>query len=1239
MLPTVGQALRSWKHAKAVALLSIAALAIGIGSTTAIYTVISGVLLSPLPYEHGDRFVAIFGGDVKNPTGISGNIYPDLQKYRDRSQSFDGFGWFRPDSYNLTAPGQPQHLVGAAATPDLARLLGVTPLAGEWFRQEGQAVISAALWQRLGGNRSILGTGLTLNGRSYTVTGVMPAWFRLPITGVESEELHNDVWVYLDPGGRGQNPSEGMFFCYARRKPGVSLEAATADAERVAVQIARESPGDHPGYTARVRDLRETAIGLIRPTLLLLLAASAFLLLITCANTAGLLLSRSVARARETAIRVALGAAPRQLASQYLVEGLLVSLAGGALGVLVSQAMVRVILAFGGDRIPRADQIRVDWKVLLFVLAVAALTALLSSLAPLWQASRISPREVLSEEVRSSAGKRSRSLSQWLVVAEIALAFALLTVGALLIMHLRNLSNTNAGFSPDQLLSFRLTLSTEMMEKGRVAYEHRMLDELQHVPGVTAVAYSNQVPLAGCCMSSAIYPEDRPANLNAGQRISLMIVTPDYLKVLRIPLRAGRFLNDHDNSEELLNVVINQAAANSYWPGRNALGALGRFAGPAGSRFQVVGIIGDVRNDGLDKPTVPEIYMSGDIVPTTPISFIVRSGLPAASLYNQLRQAVQRVDPSQPIHDLVTLPEVKRQSLTLQRAASAMTGFFAGAALLLAALGVYGLVAYSVRQRRVEIGTRIALGAARRQVLFMIVGGGLRMAGLGIVLGGLAVAGASWFLIRTFGIKDAGMLPFILSTLVVASVVALSSFFPALRATLLSPMVAIRNEQPSMWQSARQQFQRAVERMSADAEAAPLAVAALLTEVGESVRGAENYSQAREQALMRVCGSVGAEWALLLEKLTPAEFKRTAGTAGAPQQMELPAAGFLANRLGYYSGALPITAGDFTTWLRWAGEQRPHHVDELKRLQQSGAALVVALHSTSGILGLLLLGPPKQGDAYSADQRQVLRHSAQVIALLVENARLTERMVDQEKVRRDLALAAEVQRRLLPDKPPADGVVSLAAMSLPARTVGGDYYDFFDLGDGRIGIALADIAGKGIAAALLMSVVQASLRMILADGGITLPQLAAKMNRFLHRSTGPQSYATFFYCELDPVSSRLRYVNAGHNPPYLLRANGEIEELSAGGTVIGLLAQARYEEGSVDLHRGDILIAFTDGVPEALNPQEEEFGEDRIKELLRLWSGGSAAAASENLATTMRDWIQDAAQYDDLTFIILKVNS
>ncbi|MCI0388752.1 MAG: ADOP family duplicated permease [Acidobacteria bacterium] len=1256
MLSILSQAWQSWKSAKAVAVLAAIALAVGIGSTTAIYTVVNAVLLKPLPYARGDRFVALYAAKFSEPRRRGSNGFRDLYEYQQRVQSFDVFGWFKQETFNLTSPGQPQHINGAVVTPSLAHNLGVNPMIGRWFPDEASAVISNALWKRLGASPDFIGQAITLNDRKYTVTGVMPAWFRFPLPGPGVADVQNDVWISLDPQGKRQHSGMDAYFCYARLKPGITFSQAEADVKRVAAEIAKLDPASHPSYTARLDDLRESVIIGIRPTLLLLFAAAGLLLLITCANVAGLLLARAVARARETAIRVALGAAQRQLALQYFSEGLLVSLAGAAAGVLLSIALVRIVVSIAAEFIPRVDEVAIDWTALLFALGVAFLAAALSSLAPLWQAVRTLPNEVLNDGVRASAGARSRKLSQSLVIAEIALAFTLLAVGAVLIAHLGKLTRIWPGFDPDHLLTFQLTVPETISSNSvlRVQHQKRLTDALEAIPGVSSAAFVNQLPLS-CCLGGPIYPEGRPVNLDVGQRNSFLILSPGYFRTMRIPLKSGRFLTEHDTSDDPLFVVINQAAATKYWPNQDPIGASGRIGHPSGSRFQVVGISGDVRNESLGNPTVPEIALLSLIIPVNPMRFVVRSSLPAEKLIPEVRRAVQSIDPTQPIHDVMTMDDIVQISVALERVGSFMTIFFALAALLMATLGIYGVVSYSVRQRTVEIGTRLALGAVRRDILSLVIGGGLKMAGYAVAIGTVAVIASAWLLFRVFEIHDVGLLPFVFSAAIVLGVAIVASFFPAWRATLLSPMVAIRNEPGSMWQSARQSIRRAVKGISHAVSRAGdtpiLSAGTLLTEFVEAARRAASSTEAIQIALATLCSKIGAESGILLENVSGQEYRCAAAIhERESSDYSLPAHGFLLNRLKFHALPLPLTSGDFDTWLRWAKEYKPKYLAEIQTLQAIDARIAVSLRTKSEILGVLLLGPPVGREEYSSAEKQVLRNCAEQFALMIENARLTDRVVEQEKLRRDLALAAEVQRRLLPEQPPEAGVAALAAVSLPARSIGGDYYDFLDVGDHRIGIALADIAGKGIAAALIMSVVQASLRIISAEGDISLPQLAAKMNRFLHRSTKSNSYATFFYAEIDERNRQLRYVNAGHNPPYLLRPNdaqstgstansiSEIQELSAGGTVLGLFPQMSYQEATVDLKSGDVLIIFTDGVTEALNPKEEEFGEERLKESLRQLAHLPVHEISSRISEELRSWIKDAAQHDDLTFIVMKVN-
>jgi sigma-B regulation protein RsbU (phosphoserine phosphatase) len=353
--------------------------------------------------------------------------------------------------------------------------------------------------------------------------------------------------------------------------------------------------------------------------------------------------------------------------------------------------------------------------------------------------------------------------------------------------------------------------------------------------------------------------------------------------------------------------------------------------------------------------------------------------------------------------------------------------------------------------------------------------------------------------------------------------------------------------------------------------------------------------------------------------------------------------GFLITRLRAYPLPLPFAPNELAALAEWAAAHRPERLDEIRALAGAGISLAVPLRTRTETLGVLLLGPPVGRDRFSVAEKEVLRACADQFALMIENAGLTARVVEQEKLRRDLALAVEVQKRLLPAQPPSDPFVDLAADSIPARSIGGDYYDFIQMGEHRVGLALADVSGKGIAAALIMSVVQASLRIVTSDSDVSAPQLAAKLNQFLYRSTPASKYATFFYAHVDSGHRRLRYVNAGHNPPYLFRHSSAaattplVEELSTGGTVVGMFPEAEYDEGLVDLRCGDVLVAFTDGVPEAHNPAGEEFGEARLKEVVGAALSLPAADITARITTALRSWIQDAEQYDDMTLVVMKV--
>ncbi len=1266
MLSFILHGLRSWKSAKGVAVLAICALALGIGSATAIYSVIQAVLLNPLGYAQQDRFLSVWSGFSFRPTWHSAFSYLIATDFAARNRTLDSFGCLGTASFNLTYNNQTTHVRGAVVMPALVNSLGVQPVLGRWFNDRPGhndgffvAVLSHALWNRLGADPAIAGKSLSMNGRPYNILGVAPPWFRLPI-----DDSHNDVWVPLNPSEpnrkeRGYND----LACIAKMKPGVTREQVTSDLSRVTRELAHEYPKEFLADRIIANSTLEDAVLGVRATLLLLLGAAAALLLIACSNVAGLLLARSVTRARETAVRVALGAARGQLALQYFAEGLLVSVAGAAFGAVLSFAIIRAVLTIAAEDIPRAEDITIDWRVLAFALALAVICGILFSLAPLWQAQRTPPNEVLSDGTRASAGARSRGLLRLFVVSEIALAFGLLSVGALLVSHLGALRKVNPGFDPNHLLTMRVYAPSTKYptDESKAAYETRLMQAIERLPGVESAGFTNLMPMDGWGNNTFLSVDGRPpVPLSQSEPIEYRTITPGYFRAMGIPLIEGRVPGAEGGKPDgsgVLPLVINQKASKFFWPSGHALGAYVHLHDEGNQRLRIVGIVGDARNAGLGWEVRPELYISYVHSPPNVMTWAVRSHLDTASLAQELRAGVSGVDAGQAVYRVTPMQEMIENSLTQERLESFMVSFFAVAALLLAMLGIYGVVSYSVRQRTTEIGTRMAIGATTGNLMRLVIGDGLKMAGIGVGAGLVVVLALAHFLSESdlhLHIDD--VRPFLFSTGMVILLTSLACFFPAWRATLVSPMIAIRNEPGVMWQRTRWGILRVAEQFSglltrADVQAAS-SESDLLAEIADVSRRAGSFSDAIRAALECLRQRIGAESLALFVQREQGQPYRCHGVVpdSCVDTWTLPAGALIVSRLRSFAGPLPFERGELDATATWAAENAPAHLPEVALLREMGAAIAIRVAVKKEISGILFAGKPVGRAVYNSLEKRLLRGVCAQFAMMIENSRLTDRIVEQERLRRELLLAGEVQKRLFPERSPETANLQLAGVCIPARGVGGDYYDFIDLGNRNLGIALADVAGKGIAAALVMSVVQASLRSLAGNDGVSLAELASKMNRLLYRSTGTNSYATFFYGEVDEEHRELRYVNAGHNPPYLLRnghlhtpvpfvaSTAPIEELTTGGTIIGMFAQSSYEEGLVHLHPGDLLIAFTDGVPEALDPKEEEFGEDRLKEILRAVSHLPVNDMAARIVGELKKWISDAAQYDDMTFILMKVN-
>ena len=571
MLGLLAQALRSWKTALPVALLAAGGLAIGIGSATGVFSVVEAVLLKPLPYADAERYLAVFAEWRRQPGAWTVFSYADYRDYAARNRTLVTFGCYQGNAFNVTFRRQAMHVPGVQISPSLLPMLGIKPMQGQWFGENDQdvALLSERLWRRMGSDPAIIGNAITINGVPYTVFGVMPAWFRFPAGSSESE-----LWVPLKPD-HDQLKYRAYHYLYAVAlpKPGVTESQARADLQRILDQIRREQPADSgEPEVITTTPLLPQMVRYIRPRLLLLLAAAFALLLISCANVASILLARSVARGRETAIRVALGATMWQLALRYFFEGLVLAVAGATVGTALAYWLVHAILALAGDSIPRADQVSPDIRVLAFALLIAVIASVLFSLAPLWQASQTQPNEVLNDGVRSSASSANRRLLRTFVVTEMTLAFALLATGGVLWERFNSLERIHPGFDPDHLLLANVTLSRDKFPGNlQRVYMTKLLETIQHLPGVEAAGFASLLPFVGSGNNTALQAEAHPQKPWSGVNgfVEQRFVSPSYFQTLRIPLLAGRYLNESDQDGAVIALVINEALAREEWPHEN----------------------------------------------------------------------------------------------------------------------------------------------------------------------------------------------------------------------------------------------------------------------------------------------------------------------------------------------------------------------------------------------------------------------------------------------------------------------------------------------------------------------------------------------------------------------------------------------------------------------------------------------------------------------------------------------
>jgi putative ABC transport system permease protein len=792
-----------WKRPGFTAV-AVITLALGIGANTAIFSVVNAVLLRPLQFRDPDRLVMIwedatFAGFPRNTPAPANYV-----DWKTQTQSFEDVAASAESTFNLTADGDPERVAAYKVTANFFPLFGVAPALGRNFATEEDrpgaqrvAVLSHALWQtRYGGDRQIINREIQLNGEKYTVIGVMPQGFQffesdvrlwVPLA-LDSEELANRGGHYLK--------------VVARLKPGVTLDQAQADLSAVMARVAKDNPEEtfDGKLSAFAMPLREQLAGDVRGSLVMLLVAVAFVLLIACANVAGLLLARAVGRRREIALRIALGASRVRVVRQLLTESLLLAAAAGVIGSVLAYWSFAFLQQLIPEQMALFTTLTLDTRILAFTLLISMLTGMIFGLVPALQSAKVDLNEALKQSTRVTATSKLRSA---LIVFEVAASVVLLVGAGLLVQTLFQLFNQYSVLQPEKVLTMRTVLpQTKYKEPAqRHAFYQQVLDRVEHLPGVVSAGYSTSVPLLWKGGTSGFLPEGLKSPIpGMAYDANHREVSADYLKTMNIPLREGRYFDTSDNETSMPVVIINETMARQYWPGEKALGRRINIGDPSdGQWMQIVGIVGDVRQMGLDEPVKAEMYMPYQQVTDWPFfsprDLAIRASGDTANLVSSVRKIIREVDPDQPVSNVATMSEVLGVEAAQRRMGMIMLAAFAGLALLLASLGIYGVLAYFVTQHTNEIGVRIALGANRRNILALVLKKGMGLTLLGIAIG-MAAAFALTRLMSSllFGVKAFDPLTFVAVPLLLAMVALLACWIPARRATKVDPMIALRYE-------------------------------------------------------------------------------------------------------------------------------------------------------------------------------------------------------------------------------------------------------------------------------------------------------------------------------------------------------------------------------------------------------------------------------------------------------------
>jgi putative ABC transport system permease protein len=793
-----------------VSIVATIALALGIGANTAIFSVVNAVLLRPLPFASSEQLMTVWETDRQRGSNHSSVSYPNFADWQAQNHVFERMSSFHDADFMLTGRGDPARIKGAVVNADIFPLLGASPVIGRTFLPEEDqpgdqgrvVVLSQKFFQsRFNSDAGVLNQMIVLDGKPYTIVGVMPQTFQFPISNEPAE-----LWTTVAEDGGDRDPitaQRGAHYMavIGRLKPGVTREQAQAEMDTIAGRLEQQYPDSDAHRGARVIPALEDLIGDIRPALLIMLGAVACVLLIACANVANLLLARAMTRQREMAIRSALGASRWRVVRQLLTESILLSLTGGALGLLLAVWWSALLVSLDQKGLPRAVQVGLDARVLGFTFALSVLTGIVFGVVPALHASKSALAESLKDGRGSGEAARHNRVRGVLVVAELSIAVVLLIGAGLLIQSLWRLHRVDPGFNTQNVLAFDLSLPDIRYSTDKQNEFYRDLTKrIEALPGVRAASSVAPLPLSGNQFGVSFATEGRPVPKGDQPTADFYTMGLDYFKTMGIPLLQGRDFNDHDVHKAPGVVIVNQAFAQKFFPGENPLGkriqpGISTYDDePAGMR-EIIGVVGNVKQRSLSTEAKPAFYIPQAQTPFDSMTVVVKSNGDPHSVIGAVTNEVRSIDKDLPLFNVKTLDDYVADSVSTPRFNTTLLGIFAAVALVLTVVGLYGVMSYSVAQRTGEIGIRMALGAQTRDVLSLIVGQGVKLVLLGLAIG-LIGAFALTRVVATllFGVGTKDPITFAAVTMLLSVVALLACYIPARRATKVDPLVALRYE-------------------------------------------------------------------------------------------------------------------------------------------------------------------------------------------------------------------------------------------------------------------------------------------------------------------------------------------------------------------------------------------------------------------------------------------------------------